>query len=42
MRLRTGLVLSGDGGLLGPLKPLFSLALGGKLGDGSQYIPWIS
>ncbi|AXB44158.1 TIGR01777 family oxidoreductase [Amycolatopsis albispora] len=42
VRLRTGLVLSGDGGLLGPLKPLFSLALGGKLGDGTQYMPWIA
>ncbi|MFI6032411.1 TIGR01777 family oxidoreductase [Amycolatopsis magusensis] len=42
VRVRTGLVLSGDGGLLGPLKPLFSLALGGKLGDGTQYMPWIA
>jgi uncharacterized protein (TIGR01777 family) len=40
--LRTGLVLSGDGGLLGTLKPLFQLALGGRLGDGRQYMPWIS
>ncbi|WP_020671435.1 TIGR01777 family oxidoreductase [Amycolatopsis nigrescens] len=42
VRLRTGLVLSGDGGLLGTLKPLFRLALGGKLGSGTQYMPWIS
>ncbi|QWF83157.1 TIGR01777 family oxidoreductase [Amycolatopsis sp. CA-230715] len=42
VNLRTGLVLSGKGGLLGPLKPLFSLALGGRLGDGRQYMPWIS
>jgi uncharacterized protein (TIGR01777 family) len=40
--LRTGLVLSGNGGLLAPLKPLFSLALGGRLGNGRQYMPWIS
>jgi len=40
--LRTGLVLSGRGGLLGALKPLFWLALGGRLGDGTQYMPWIS
>lgn len=39
---RTGLVLSPSGGLLGQLKPLFSLALGGRLGDGTQYMPWIS
>jgi uncharacterized protein (TIGR01777 family) len=40
--LRTGLVLSGKGGLIGTLKPLFSLALGGRLGSGRQYMPWIS
>ncbi|WP_158887852.1 TIGR01777 family oxidoreductase [Amycolatopsis anabasis] len=40
--LRTGLVLSGAGGLLGTLKPLFQLALGGRLGDGRQFMPWIS
>ncbi|WP_216217551.1 TIGR01777 family oxidoreductase [Amycolatopsis aidingensis] len=40
--VRTGLVLSGKGGLLTPLKPLFGLALGGRLGDGRQFMPWIS
>lgn len=40
--VRTGLVLSPSGGLLGQLKPLFALLLGGRLGDGSQYMPWIS
>ncbi|WP_019853444.1 TIGR01777 family oxidoreductase [Actinopolyspora mortivallis] len=40
--LRTGPVISPSGGLLGPLKPLFSLMLGGKIGDGTQYVPWIS
>jgi uncharacterized protein len=39
--LRTGLVL-GPGGLLGRLLPLFRLGLGGKLGNGRQYVPWIS
>jgi uncharacterized protein (TIGR01777 family) len=39
--LRTGLVL-GRGGLLGRLLPLFRLGLGGKLGNGRQYMPWIS
>ncbi|MFR9729149.1 TIGR01777 family oxidoreductase [Saccharopolyspora sp. MS10] len=42
VRSRTGLVLAPSGGLLGSLKPLFSLMLGGRLGDGSQYMPWIS
>ncbi|WP_043717633.1 TIGR01777 family oxidoreductase [Kutzneria sp. 744] len=40
--LRTGLVFAESGGLLGKLKPLVSLMLGGKLGDGRQYWPWIS
>jgi uncharacterized protein (TIGR01777 family) len=40
--LRTGLVIAKAGGLLATLKPLFWLALGGKLGDGQQYMPWIS
>jgi uncharacterized protein (TIGR01777 family) len=38
--LRTGLVLA-RGGLLGRLAPLFKLGLGGKLGSGRQYMPWI-
>lgn len=42
IRLRTGLVLSKGGGLLGPLRPLFNLGLGGRLADGAQYWPWIS
>jgi hypothetical protein len=42
VNLRTGLVLSRHGGLLGPLKPLFRLGLGGRLGNGRQYMPWIS
>ncbi|MBB3082176.1 TIGR01777 family oxidoreductase [Geodermatophilus sabuli] len=39
--LRTGLVL-GPGGLLGRLAPLFRFGLGGRLGSGRQYWPWIS
>ncbi|MGY2079493.1 TIGR01777 family oxidoreductase [Modestobacter sp. SYSU DS0657] len=39
--LRTGLVL-GRGGLLGRMLPLFRLGLGGRLGSGRQYQPWIS
>lgn len=39
---RTGLVLSPTGGLLNRLRPLFSLGLGARLGNGRQYIPWIS
>jgi uncharacterized protein len=40
--LRTGLVLSPSGGLLGPLKLLYKFALGGRIGSGTQYMPWIS
>lgn len=40
--VRTGLVLSPSGGLLGPLRPLFSLMLGGRLGSGRQYMSCIS
>lgn len=40
--MRTGLVLSPAGGLLGPLRTLFKLALGARLGDGRQYMSWIS
>lgn len=38
--LRTGLVLA-HGGLLGLLRPMFKAGLGGRIGDGSQYMPWI-
>jgi len=40
--LRTGLVLSRSGGLMGRLLPLFRLRLGGRLGSGRQYLPWVS
>jgi len=41
VRLRTGHVLAERGGLVGMMKPLFKLALGGRLGNGRQYMPWI-
>lgn len=40
--MRTGLVLSADGGALGKQLPIFRLGLGGKIGDGTQRISWIS
>lgn len=40
--LRTGLVLSGEGGLLKRLKPLTQAGVAGKLGSGKQFMPWIS
>jgi uncharacterized protein len=42
VRVRTGLVFAPSGGMLGRLKPLFSVGLGARLGSGRQYIPWIS
>ncbi|MBV9162054.1 MAG: TIGR01777 family oxidoreductase [Pseudonocardiales bacterium] len=42
VRVRTGLVISPSGGLMGQLKPLFALGLGAQLGSGGQYMPWIS
>lgn len=40
--LRTGFPLARDGGLLGPQLLPFRLGLGGKLGDGQQWQPFIS
>jgi uncharacterized protein (TIGR01777 family) len=40
--LRTGIVLSKDGGALSPLLPLFKLGVGGRLGSGQQYWSWIT
>lgn len=40
--VRSGLVLAQAGGVLGRLRPLFSLGLGARLGNGRQYMPWIS
>lgn len=42
VRLRTGLVISPAGGLFGKIRPLFTFFLGGRLGDGRQYMPWVS
>jgi uncharacterized protein (TIGR01777 family) len=42
VHLRTGLPLDRGGGLLKPMLLLFRLGGGGKLGDGRQYLPWIS
>lgn len=42
VRIRTGVVVSPSGGLMGQLKPLFAVGLGGRLGSGKQYMPWIS
>jgi uncharacterized protein (TIGR01777 family) len=39
--LRTGVVLSRDGGALEKMLPPFRLGVGGRLGVGDQWLPWI-
>ncbi|WP_445428855.1 TIGR01777 family oxidoreductase [Alishewanella sp. HL-SH05] len=39
--LRTGMVLAEDGGALAKMLPPFKMALGGVMGDGTQYMSWI-
>ncbi|WP_192457498.1 TIGR01777 family oxidoreductase [Musicola keenii] len=39
--LRTGIVLSREGGALAKMLPLFRVGLGGPIGSGKQYLPWI-
>jgi len=42
VRMRTGIVLSPDGGALRPMLRLFKLGLGGRFGDGRQWMSWIA
>ena len=39
--IRIGIVLGKEGGALEKMLPLFRWGLGGKLGDGKQWMPWI-
>jgi uncharacterized protein (TIGR01777 family) len=39
--LRIGLVLDAGGGSLQKMLPPFKLGLGGRFGDGTQFMPWI-
>ncbi len=40
--LRTGVVLAPDGGALKAQLPFFKLGIGGRIGDGRQWLSWIS
>jgi uncharacterized protein (TIGR01777 family) len=42
VRMRNGIVLGRDGGILGRLLLPFRLGLGGRIGSGEQWVPWIS
>ncbi|MGF1759605.1 TIGR01777 family oxidoreductase [Photobacterium sagamiensis] len=39
--LRTGIVLAKHGGALAKMLPAYQLGLGGPIGNGKQYFPWI-
>lgn len=40
--LRTGVVLSTKGGILAKILPFYKLGLGGQLGNGKAFLPWIA
>ena len=42
VRLRLGIVLSPEGGMLAKLLPIFKLGAGGPLAGGRQWISWVS
>jgi uncharacterized protein (TIGR01777 family) len=42
VHLRTGIVLSPEGGAMGKTLPLFKLGLGGPIGRGREWWPWIT
>lgn len=39
--IRTAPVMAADGGMLARLLPIYRLGLGGRLGNGKQWMPWI-
>jgi len=41
VNLRIGIVLSSSGGMLSKILPLFKIGLGGRIGNGNQYMSWI-
>jgi uncharacterized protein len=42
MHLRFGMILSGKGGALAAMLPIFKLGLGGPVGGGHQWVSWIA
>ena len=42
VQLRIGVVLSPEGGALQQMLPIFKMGVGGRMGDGSQYMSWIA
>jgi uncharacterized protein len=41
VNMRIGIVLSSSGGMLAKILPIFKLGLGGRIGNGNQYMSWI-
>ena len=41
VKVRTGIVLDTEGGALAKMLPPFKAGVGGPLGSGKQYMPWI-
>jgi uncharacterized protein (TIGR01777 family) len=41
VKVRTGIVLDAEGGALAKMLPPFKAGLGGPIGGGKQYMPWI-
>lgn len=41
VHVRVGVVLAKDGGALAQMLPIFKFGLGGRLGSGQQWFPWI-
>jgi uncharacterized protein len=39
--VRTGVVLTNKGGALKQMSPMFRMGIGGRLGEGNQWFPWI-
>lgn len=42
VHLRFGMILSSHGGALAKMLPIFKTGLGGRVGNGHQYVSWIS
>ncbi len=42
VKARIGIVLASEGGALAKLKTPFALGVGGRIGDGQQYMSWIA
>ena len=41
VQMRVGIVLAANGGALGKMLPPFKMGLGGRIGDGHQWMSWI-